>query len=572
MSEKKEWYWFEVHVPGRAPQYIGKTQTTPSEIKRLMPQSEIMSGRLVRVYGRPPVLKNIFTWNNPEKARDNIFAFNNPLSADEQRKLYGFVAQLRNEVLSPKTTPAHRHDIIQQITGVLDSLRHIQPKKMYTHVASIWREVVGKTDAAPGRTAIVKPNPAGEGRGSLDKFAKSLGLHIGTWAPGDGVTRYRFFTKPSDYFSDDGIYTALGLNEAWCFVRGYAASKTGARGNPTSAAGRDFISEKIGTLIREGYPQKQAIAIAYSMARKAGYKVPARANPCCNPRCNNTTHGHARRNPLLQTVMLANPPISQKWDKLTRRQRHAALEFAGFPDDYAWLLAKNSWATLGRSAKSALERAWATNPLTRKESASLLRDARRAEQHSRHTQASLAGRHYLRGVATGLTKAVGRHGPKSATRAANRMFDRLAPGKKRLPPVRNPGSVRIPFREGQKIPIERARAWVERYGTPELKSAFRKAEALQTKANRRPRFVTWKTLPIGDSRQIEMVTALTHYGDTPDTYYKPPKGSKKGRHLYKHSWGETGGKKSVPLLASSSGKALIMPLDGKKIAGDWLRH
>jgi uncharacterized protein YoaH (UPF0181 family) len=36
--------------------------------------------------------------------------------------------------------------------------------------------------------------------------------------------------------------------------------------------GQKYISEKIKKLMDEGYPQKQAIAIAYSYARKAGYK------------------------------------------------------------------------------------------------------------------------------------------------------------------------------------------------------------------------------------------------------------------------------------------------------------
>jgi hypothetical protein len=34
-----------------------------------------------------------------------------------------------------------------------------------------------------------------------------------------------------------------------------------------------YISAKIKKLIEEGYPQKQAIAIAYSYARKRGFKV-----------------------------------------------------------------------------------------------------------------------------------------------------------------------------------------------------------------------------------------------------------------------------------------------------------
>ena len=40
-----------------------------------------------------------------------------------------------------------------------------------------------------------------------------------------------------------------------------------------------FISRKIGILRDEGYPEKQAIAIAYSMAREAGYYVPSKADP-----------------------------------------------------------------------------------------------------------------------------------------------------------------------------------------------------------------------------------------------------------------------------------------------------
>lgn len=37
---------------------------------------------------------------------------------------------------------------------------------------------------------------------------------------------------------------------------------------------REFISKKIKTLMDEGYPQEQAIAIAYNMAREKGYDVP----------------------------------------------------------------------------------------------------------------------------------------------------------------------------------------------------------------------------------------------------------------------------------------------------------
>lgn len=46
--------------------------------------------------------------------------------------------------------------------------------------------------------------------------------------------------------------------------------------------GERYISRKIPILMDEGYPQKQAIAIAYSMARERGYDVP-KDNPGHNP-------------------------------------------------------------------------------------------------------------------------------------------------------------------------------------------------------------------------------------------------------------------------------------------------
>lgn len=60
----------------------------------------------------------------------------------------------------------------------------------------------------------------------LEIHAEAAGLIVRTWSPGDGVTRYRFFEdrpgrERQDYFGpENGIYTALGLAEAWTFVRG----------------------------------------------------------------------------------------------------------------------------------------------------------------------------------------------------------------------------------------------------------------------------------------------------------------------------------------------------------------
>ena len=42
----------------------------------------------------------------------------------------------------------------------------------------------------------------------------------------------------------------------------------------TSSKAQDFISNKISVLRKEGYPEKQAVAIAFSMAKKRGFAIP----------------------------------------------------------------------------------------------------------------------------------------------------------------------------------------------------------------------------------------------------------------------------------------------------------
>ena len=60
---------------------------------------------------------------------------------------------------------------------------------------------------------------------SLKREAARLNLYVGTYSPGDGLTRYRFFRsrggKPISYFSQDGVYTALGIKEAETWLSGY---------------------------------------------------------------------------------------------------------------------------------------------------------------------------------------------------------------------------------------------------------------------------------------------------------------------------------------------------------------
>lgn len=131
---------------------------------------------------------------------------------------------------------------------------------------------------------------------------------------------------------------------------------------------------------------------------------------------------------------------------------------------------------------------------------------------------------------------------------------------------------RAPFKQGQRIPIEKARAWVRRSGNPELIRQFAEAEQLQVKANKRPRYVTWSLLPIGSKDKIDAVTAMVQYGTSPETMYRPPKGSKKGKSMYRHEWGDGSGRpKPVPVLATPGGGAMVMPLGEGQVIDDWMR-
>ena len=56
----------------------------------------------------------------------------------------------------------------------------------------------------------------------LRDYCETGSFHVTTYSPGDGVTRYRFFSKEgNDYFGpDEGDWTALGIAEAWAYARG----------------------------------------------------------------------------------------------------------------------------------------------------------------------------------------------------------------------------------------------------------------------------------------------------------------------------------------------------------------
>lgn len=292
-------------------------------------------------------------------------------------------------------------------------------------------------------------------------------------------------------------------------------------------------------------------------------------------------------NPLLQTVMLANPPISQQWDRMTQRQRLAVLEMVGYPENFSVSYSAFPWVTLNASAKRALERQWldtttsrrgttrrrvpvAVNPLTRDESARVLKRANNnlrfaeAFQHG-HTRSEKSGQAFARGM------VVKQYGPKDARRAAGNIITRAQ--KVVGTTMSNPGISGIRFpKPGTKLTVAQAMDLARRIGDRELIRQCQEAMKLQKKANRGAKCVIWKTLPIGSPNKIDMVTAFAHYGDSPETMYKPPKGSKKGPHMYRHKWGEgSGQKKSVPILAAPGGKALITLMGPGQNTGDWMR-
>jgi hypothetical protein len=327
---------------------------------------------------------------------------------------------------------------------------------------------------------------------------------------------------------------------------------------------------------------------------------PARCNPAT---CGNPRHRHgARRNPLLQTVMLAglNPPRSGYSiafnvylnGKLIDTVFYSASAKVDADEVRRSLINHDGYDSGIKVVRSRGKR----NPLARQEAATVARAIRSHSKaairdwdyepleaaHHKGAADALRGTHvFIGGRKT--QDQFNRVANREVTKLGKRMHLRIGPPsyvgvehpgwslrRKRHGVVQNPASQGIPFREGQRIPVDKARAWVVSTGNAELLKQFDQAYKLQVKANCAPKFVTWRTIPIGSKSKVEMVTALVHYGDSPETYYVPPKGSKKGRVLYRHEW--ESGKKSVPLLASPSGKALLMPLSGKQVVGDWLRH
>lgn len=614
--------------------------------------------------------------------RKNIFLFNNPRG----RKMGSYeviVGNIGTVYSGNSKTEAERHYreyVSQSKTG---RGRAGGESVALMCEGEILKEHLGNL----GDSAYQNPRGPRE-LNTIEQAAAQVGLVVGTWAPGDGVTRYRFFLKSGksrygDYHQGDGLYTALGRKDAMAFISAYGKGRS-ARRNPLTRTEAGYllrhakadvtearVARRFGLVGEQKYATGHARGIGFAV-QETGPKAARKAwvamhtvldrvlrNPpvCPNPiirgdklpyhlqqevlrkfiyrwTSDNTQrdyawskisgkpriplitdaqwlrehafhvtkagkldlrHHHAepgfmakengvRSNPLLQTVFAANPPISAQWDRMTPRQRLQLLGFVGYPDHFAASYARFPWVTLNASAKRALERQWndtgggqragtttrrrrlasvgAANPLTRRESASVLKRARydlRLGSSFRpgHTRSERGGQAHAR------AQVVRQHGAKSAGRAAMRIADKA----QRMvgTTISNPGTLRLPA-PGTKMTVAQAMELARRVGNRELIQQCQQAARLQKASDRSTKCVVWKHLPLGSKNKIDAVVAMTHYGTSPEDMYKPPSGSKKGSHMYRHKW-----KKSVSVLASPSGKAIIKVMGPGQKVGDWMR-
>ena len=62
---------------------------------------------------------------------------------------------------------------------------------------------------------------------AVETLAAEVGLHVSTWSPGDGATRYRFHREASDYNAGKEVKTVLGRKDAVLFLEGVRIGRNG---------------------------------------------------------------------------------------------------------------------------------------------------------------------------------------------------------------------------------------------------------------------------------------------------------------------------------------------------------
>lgn len=134
------------------------------------------------------------------------------------------------------------------------------------------RRFVDRRGAAPAGSsgwvhALVPPGSKFPGAGG------AFPAHTKVWVVSDASTIGKFW--PAVYDAERDVWVKTAPGHRWEEGR---PVETYPNPRMTKAA-RKFISDKISKLVGEGKPQDQAVAIAYSMARRKGYKVPPAPNP-----------------------------------------------------------------------------------------------------------------------------------------------------------------------------------------------------------------------------------------------------------------------------------------------------
>lgn len=409
------------------------------------------------------------------------------------------------------------------------------------------------------------------------------------------------------------------------FRRGYRLSTSTVKnpwGKP-AAFNRDVKLELAG-----GVPLDDAVL---SVVRRYQQPGGRQVNPRCNPStCANPGHRHARRNPLLQMVTLANPrrerglrPKSAKtWCQMCGewrgRMHHpergsyrtlCARCYSGArsyargtgkylnprrkdPRQYRWVVydwGRKEWSGPFKTYAEAQRRADKLNEGFPTRSAtprfSVVKASSLHKNPSRRPGAyspQIAFDVYLRGkkvdtifysarsivTADEVRRSLISHdGYDPEIRVVRRAMG-VRYGVSKNPP----GAIKVPFKDGQIITVEQALAWARKTGHASLIKQCEDAIKLCKEANGPPQKVRFDIVAMGDPKKLDAVVAGVEYGTTDETIYKPTKGSKKGQHLYRHEWSEGKRKKTpVPLIATPGGKALVMPLQKGQKASDWLR-
>jgi len=104
--------------------------------------------------------------------------------------------------------------------------------------------------------------------GKVEKAAYDAGLRVGTWHPGDGATRYRFFRETAegnaknagtgyyDYFGgSNALITVLGRKAAFAFIEAFRLGRNSgireASAEVINGATHDQSPEQVGLALKQ---------------------------------------------------------------------------------------------------------------------------------------------------------------------------------------------------------------------------------------------------------------------------------------------------------------------------------